>query len=192
MDPNQYSKSSNQSHKPTNSNTQSNNTITINQSINIIKATPRTSRKLVTIYKSVKINKPSSILWQLWAKRRRWGVREKLIHLSWIKRFTNTRLLQIKSRFSFESQKKIKEKMEKEGIKMETHQNWIKQSKTNLDWARREAGGGWDRWWGGGALWRMISWEMRKTMISFLASIFNSWRLNEEEEDWDSKKMREK
>ena len=68
MDSNQYSKSSNQSYKPTNSNNQS---ITINQSINIIKATPRTSRKLVTINKSITNNKPNSILWQLWAKRRR-------------------------------------------------------------------------------------------------------------------------
>ena len=65
MDSNQYSKTSNQSHKPTNSKNQS---ITNNQSINIIKATPRTNRKLVTTNKSVKISKPNSILWQLWAQ----------------------------------------------------------------------------------------------------------------------------
>jgi len=45
--------------------------------------------------------------------------------------------MQIKSRFSFESQKKIKERMEKEGIKMETHQNWIKASKKTQIKAKR-------------------------------------------------------
>ena len=64
------------------------------------------------------------------------------------------RLLQIKSRFSFESQKKIKEEMKKEGNKMETHQIWIrtskktqKRSKSDLNRAKEAGGGGADRWW---------------------------------------------
>ena len=72
--------------------------------------------------------------------------------------------------------------MEKEGIKMETHQNWIKASKKTQNGANQiwtEQGGGL-RWWqwigGGGVLWRMM-------MFSFFASLFKLWRLKEEEED---------
>ena len=88
--------------------------------------------------------------------------------------------------------------MEKEGFKLETHQNWIKTSKkTQIKAKRIRIRDRWcGRWWcfveeEMGLCRKMISWEKKVTMISFLAFLFKSWRFKVEE-DWDSKMMREK
>ena len=57
--------------------------------------------------------------------------------------------------------------MEKEGIKMETHQNWIKQSKTNPNPGLVVVDGGNKVGEEMGLFRKMISGEKRVSMISF-------------------------